>query len=68
VNDIAERVTELTEASHRAALLERLLDHLDSANSIQQQLLGDAEPEQCYEFHNELENLADRISDTVRET
>lgn len=59
--EIANQVTDLTEASVRAALLEQLLDHLDSANAIQQQLLGDRFPEMCYEFHDELENLADRI-------
>ena len=59
--EIANTVTDLTEASVRAALLQQLLDHLDSANAIQQQLLGDLFPEMCYEFHDEISNLADRI-------
>lgn len=65
--DIANQVTDLSEASVRAAMLAQLLDHLDSANYIQQQLLGDLAPEQCYKFHDELENLADRIADCVED-
>jgi hypothetical protein len=61
VSTLTERVTDLTQASVRAALVAQLLDHLDSANAIQQQLLADTFPEMCYEFHDEIENLADRI-------
>ena len=65
--EIANTVTDLTEASVRAALLQQLLDHLDSANAIQQQLLGDLFPEMCYEFHDEISNLADRIEEFVED-
>ena len=50
-----------TEWQWRSAQWERLLDILDEANAIQQRLLGDEDAAACYEFHNQLSNLADEF-------
>lgn len=47
----------------RAEQWQRLVDLLDEADSIQQSLLGDGHPEACYEFHDQLNNMADELTD-----
>ena len=45
----------------RSAQWERLIALLDEADAIQQKLLGDEDAAACYEFHNQLNNLADEF-------
>lgn len=47
----------------RAEQWQRLIDLLDQADAIQQALLGDDDQEACYEFHNQLNNMADEFTD-----
>jgi hypothetical protein len=42
---------------------QRLIDLLDEADAIQQSLLGERHPAACYEFHNQLNNIADEFTD-----
>jgi hypothetical protein len=65
ISDISSNIADLSEASVAQALLQQLLDHLDSADAIQQALLGDSEPVKCYEFHDELDNLRHQIAELV---
>ncbi len=51
----------------RQAQWERLLNILDEANAIQQKLLGDEHEAACYEFHNQLSNLADEFEEFAAE-
>jgi hypothetical protein len=45
----------------RKAKWQQLIDLLHEADAIQQALLGDEHPEACYEFHNQLNNIADEF-------
>jgi hypothetical protein len=47
----------------RAEQWQRLIDLLDEADAIQQKLLGDEDAAACYEFHNQLNNMADEFTD-----
>jgi hypothetical protein len=47
----------------RAEQWQRLIDLLDEADAIQQALLGDEDAAACYEFHNQLNNMADEFTD-----
>ena len=47
----------------RAQQWQRLIDLLDEADAIQQKLLGDEDAAACYEFHNQLNNMADEFTD-----
>ena len=47
----------------RAEQWQRLIDLLDEADAIQQSLLGDLHEVACYEFHNQLNTLADDFTD-----
>jgi hypothetical protein len=47
----------------RAEQWQRLVDLLDEADSIQQTLLGDNHEVASYEFHNQLNQMADEITD-----
>ena len=47
----------------RAELWQRLVDLLDEADEIQQSLLADQHETACYEFHNQLNNMADEFTD-----
>jgi hypothetical protein len=38
-----------------------LINLLHTADSIQQELLGDVDAVACYEFHNQLNNIADEV-------
>ena len=51
----------------RAEKWQRLVDLLDEADSLQQSLLGDAHAEACYEFHNQLNTMADEFTDFANE-
>lgn len=42
---------------------QQLVDLLEQADALQQQLLGTDHPKACYEFHNELNRLADEFTD-----
>jgi len=46
----------------RAEQWQRLIDLLDEADAIQQKLLGDEDAAACYEFHNQLNNMADEFT------
>lgn len=46
---------------------QRLVDLLEEADSIQQSLLGDNHEVACYEFHNQLNNMADEFTDFANE-
>lgn len=59
--------TTIIEDRIRLAQLSQILDHLNSADAIQQQLLADSFPEMGYEFHNEICNLADQIQAFVED-
>jgi hypothetical protein len=43
----------------RAAKWQQLINLLHEADALQQELLGDAVA--CYEFHNQLNNIADEV-------
>ncbi len=47
----------------RKEMWQRLIDLLDEADALQQSLLGDEYPKSCYEFHNQLNNMADEFTD-----
>ena len=47
----------------RAEQWQRLIDLLDEVDAIQQNLLGDLHEAACYEFHNQLNNIADELTD-----
>ena len=51
----------------RAEQWQRLIDLLHEADAIQQSLLGDEHEVACYEFHNQLNNLADEFEDFAAE-
>jgi len=51
----------------RAEQWQRLIDLLDEADAIQQALLGDTAEAVCYEFHNQLNNMADELTDLANE-
>jgi hypothetical protein len=51
----------------RAEKWQRLVDLLDEADSIQQSLLGDKHAKACYEFHSNLNNMADEFTDFANE-
>lgn len=46
---------------------QRLIDLLEEADSIQQALLGEKHQVACYEFHNQLNTLADDFTDFANE-
>ena len=45
----------------RKAKWEQLINLLHEADAIQQALLGDEDSAACYEFHNQLNNIADEF-------
>ena len=45
----------------RKAKWEQLINLLHEADAIQQALLGDEDPAACYEFHSQLNNIADEF-------
>jgi hypothetical protein len=47
----------------RAEQWQRLVDLLEEADGIQQLLLGDKHEVACYEFHNQLNQMADEFTD-----
>lgn len=51
----------------RSAQWQRLVDLLDEADAIQQRLLGDKHAAACYEFHSQLNNMADEFTDFANE-
>lgn len=46
---------------------QRLVDLLEEADAIQQALLGEDHETACYEFHNQLNQLADDFTDFANE-
>lgn len=51
----------------RSAQWQRLVDLLDEADAIQQSLLGEKHAAACYEFHSQLNNMADEFTDFANE-
>ena len=47
----------------RSEKWQQLIDLLEQADGLQQELMGDAHSTACYEFHNQLNNLADEMTD-----
>jgi hypothetical protein len=45
----------------RAEKWQQLIDLLHEADAIQQELLGDVDERACYEFHSQLNNIADEF-------
>jgi hypothetical protein len=45
----------------RAEKWQQLINLLHEADAIQQQLLGDEHPTECYEFHSQLNNIAEEF-------
>lgn len=45
----------------------RLVDLLDQADALQQELLGTDHPQACHEFHDQLNNMADEFTDWANE-
>jgi hypothetical protein len=45
----------------RAEKWQQLINLLHEADAIQQQLLGDEDPSACYEFHSQLNNIAEEF-------
>ena len=46
---------------------QKLIDLLDEADALQQSLLGDKHAKACYEFHSELNTMADEFVDFANE-
>ena len=46
---------------------ERLIALLDEADVIQQRLIHDDKPEQCYEFHNHINNMIDELEELQKQ-
>lgn len=51
----------------RAEKFEQLVQMLHDADALQQELLGDVDAAACYEFHNQLNLLADEFECWVAE-
>jgi len=51
----------------RAEKWQQLVDLLEQADAIQQVLLGDSHEAACYEFHNEINRIADEMVDFANE-
>jgi hypothetical protein len=51
----------------RAEKWQRLVDLLDEADAIQQSLLGETNATACYQFHNQLNTMADEFTDFANE-
>ena len=51
----------------RAEQWQRLVDLLEEADAIQQTLLGDDNEVASYEFHNQLNQMADLFTDLANE-
>lgn len=51
----------------RAEKWQRLVDLLEEADSLQQSLLGNKHAAACYEFHNQLNVMADEFTDFANE-
>ena len=47
----------------RAEKWQQLVDLLDQADALQQELLADAALAPSYEFHTQLNNIADELTD-----
>lgn len=47
----------------RQAQWERLIAIMEEADAIQQRLLGDDDPEVCYEFHGQLSEILERFEE-----
>lgn len=45
----------------RAEKFEQLIEMLHEADALQQALLGDVDAAACYEFHTQLNNIADEF-------
>jgi hypothetical protein len=45
----------------RAEKWQQLIDLLHEADALQQSLLGDVDERACYEFHSQLNNIADEF-------
>ncbi len=45
----------------RKAKWQQLIDLLHEADAIQQELLGDEDEVACYDFHTQLNNIADEL-------
>ena len=53
--------------AERAAKLKQAADLLNLANCLQQEALGTWDNEECYGFHNELEDLIERFDELASE-
>jgi hypothetical protein len=51
----------------RAEKFHQLIDLLDQADALQQELLGDEHETACYEFHSRLNDMADEFVDLANE-
>lgn len=51
----------------RAEQWQQLVDLLEQADAIQQTLLGESHEVASYEFHNQLNNMADEFTDFANE-
>jgi hypothetical protein len=51
----------------RAEKFHQLIDLLDQADALQQELLGDEHETACYEFHCQLNDIADEFVDFANE-
>ena len=47
----------------RSKKWQQLVDLLEQADALQQELMGDEHSTACYEFHNQLNQLADEFTD-----
>jgi len=51
----------------RSEKWQQLIDLLEQADALQQELMDDDHSTACYEFHNQLNQLADEITDFANE-
>lgn len=51
----------------RANKWQRLVDLVDEADALQQELLGEKHAKACYQFHNDLNSMADEFTDFANE-
>ena len=57
--------TDIVDRAHsqRQQEWERLIEMLHEADALQQKLMTDEHSDACYEFHNQLNNLASEFED-----
>lgn len=46
---------------------QKLIELIETADVLQQSLIGDEMPDECYDIHNRLNTIADELADMANE-